>query len=235
MKRMSILEQLRQVLGKKQRISYSVQQLLYRLSLEQDLRHFENRDKSPIPSVSVTDLVSCSMRYHLVRMYPELKFQMNYHPTLILGRLLHVGLDAVLREYWRDAEFEKPIEKIISLDDGRVVRIAGIVDAYLPDESLVVEFKTSRADHDLPLQHHVLQLQIYMNILEAEKGLLFYINPDRIAEYSIDKALDDWELQQLVNETLGNTKHPRWGEWECSYCIFNIMCPFKKQNNKWRR
>lgn len=232
---MAIRELLRSVLARRSPASYSVQELLYRTALQQELRHFENRDKGPIPSVSVTDLVGCSNRYHLSRKYPEMKIQMNYMPILVLGRILHAGLESIIKEHWTDVELEMPVEKIISLDDGRVVRVAGIVDAYIPDESMIIEFKTSKADHDLPLQHHVLQLQIYMNILEAEKGLLFYINPDRIAEYSIDKALDDWELQQLVNETLNNTKHPRWGEWECSYCIFNIMCPFKKQNNKWRR
>jgi len=229
-----IVNVLKNVLEKRRIIGrYSIQELLYRIALEQELQHFENRDKGPIVSVSVTDLVACSQRYHFVRRYPEIKIQMNYNPILVLGRILHVGLETIIRSQWHDVETEKPIEKIISLDDGRVIRVAGVVDAYVPGESLVIEFKTSRADHELPLQHHVLQLKIYMNMLQAEHGLLFYINPDRISEYAIDNSIDDWQLQALVNETLNNQRHPRY-DWECNYCPYSIMCPYKKLN-KYKR
>jgi len=232
---MAILESLRSALARRSVVSYSVQELLYRLALQDEISHLVRRDRGPVPCVWVTDLVGCSNRYHLARRYPELKIQLNYSPLLVMGRVLHIGLERILEEKWPGVQLEKPVEKTISLDDGRIVKITGMIDAYIPEEGLIIEFKTSRADHDLPLQHHVLQLQIYMNMLRAERGLLFYINPDRIAEYPVTKPIDDWQLQQLVQETLNNEKHPRWGDWECSYCIFNIMCPFKKQNNWWRR
>ena len=215
--------------------SLSVRDLLLRAALEEDLQHFEHRD-SGVVSVSVTDLVYCSEKYFMQMKYPELKIAQNHYPMLIMGRVLHRGLQEILTEYLHDfVEVEVPVEKSINIElNGlpQIVRVSGRVDALLKDDT-VIEFKTSRADHELPLEHHVLQLRIYMNITGRNRGILFYINPDRIAEYTITKPLDDNELQQLITETLANKKHPRWS-WECSYCPYNILCPHKVLQNRRR-
>ncbi len=236
---MSILNVLKELLSSKPVLTpdnFSLRDLLIKLALEEDMQHYEHRDKRAL-SISVSDLVYCSNKYRLGLKYPELKIAQNYYPTLILGRILHRGIEEVIKDRFHDfVVTELPIEKSITVDiDGltRVVRVSGRVDALM-NNYVVIEIKTSRADHELPLPHHVLQLRIYMNLLDKTKGLLFYINPDRIAEYWINEPLSDEELQRLVIETLENTKHPRW-PWECNYCPFNIICPHKRISNNVRR
>ena len=231
-----IVNVLRNALEKKRYTGrYSIQELLYRIALEQDLQHLEDRSQYNMVSISVTDLVACSHRYRLSMKYPELKIQGNYSPTLILGRVLHTGIESIVKKYWENARIEAPLEKIIMLDDARAVRIAGVADIVVEGDNgkIIIEIKTSRGDHETPLEHHVKQLQIYMNLSGAAKGILFYINPDRIAEYEVNEPLTDSELAQLVLETLLDKKHPRY-DWECNYCPYSIMCPYKKIN-KYKR
>ncbi len=210
----------------------SVQELIYRLNEEDYLSHLQGLGSKSIPTVSVSDLVYCSHRAYLSRRYPLVHAANNmYNSSGSLGRLVHLGLETLLKRYW-DVETEVHVEKIVTLDDGRAVKVVGRIDALrrIEDTIVVYEFKSSRGDHELPLEQHRLQLQIYMNIVGSTLGILFYINPDRIAEYTITEPLSDEKLKQLVMETLADERHPRY-EWECRYCPFSMMCMYKRINH----
>ncbi|HIQ03770.1 MAG TPA: CRISPR-associated protein Cas4 [Desulfurococcales archaeon] len=172
--------------------------------------------------VYVTDMVSCSQKRYYRLSYPELAF--SFEPVLVLGNLVHMGLEKLLEEegYKVEVEFEK-IFKI----NGVEFRVKGRVDAI--NSSEVVEIKTTRTDIKIPLEHHILQLQLYLNLLNREKGILIYITPERISEYQIDR--EELDVSRILLETIENTVHPRWS-WECKYCTYARICPYKVLSEK---
>ena len=109
--------------------------------------------------------------------------------------------------------------------DDREYVVKGRVDAWNPVSREVVEIKTARSSHGVPHEHHILQLQIYMEILGVDKGLLVYITPDRLLEYTVLKASVD--IEGFVRELVGDSVHPRW-DWECRYCVYSKLCPYRR-------
>jgi len=184
---------------------------LYERVLEEHRKRLEDMVNPKI--VYVTDLVSCSQKRAFRIMYPELTFK--FDPTLLLGELVHIGLEEILKEH--GFECEKDFSKTIS---GYEVR--GRVDAI--NDKCIVEIKTARSDKGLPHEHHIAQLQIYLNMLERDVGILVYVTPDRIAEYVVNR--DNIDVETLLKQTVENIKHPRY-EWECRYCIFSKICPYR--------
>jgi len=170
--------------------------------------------------VYVTDLVSCPQKRHYRMIYPELVF--HFEPIFILGNLIHLGLESVLKEEGYDIEVE--FEKIFNIE-GEEYIVKGRVDAI--SETEIVEIKSTRSDINIPLEHHILQLQLYLNLLNKEKGILIYITPERISEYQISKK--EIDITRLLMETVKNTIHPRWS-WECKYCTYAKLCPYKVVN-----
>ncbi len=190
-----------------------VMEKLYRRVLSDYREHFKDATNPNI--VYVTDMVSCSQKREFRIRYPELMFK--FEPAHILGDMVHIGIEGFLKEEGFQVEVE--FEKEISIDN-REVKIKGRVDAL--NENYVVEIKTARSDLGIPHDHHLMQLQIYLNILNREKGILIYITPDRIAEFSIEKTPID--LEKLVKETIENIKHPRYS-WECLHPNTLIFTP----------
>ncbi len=210
----------------------SLSDIIYRWNLG-DFVKYAVRDCPVKPCISVSDLVYCSQKYHLRRLYPEVVLADNlYAAWASFGRLIHSGVQALLRELGFRVEHE--VSKVLRVN-GVFVGVTGRLDALgnWKDKLTVVEIKSSRSDNELPKPQHILQLRIYMNLAKAQQGILLYITPDRIAEYTINEPISDAELEILVKETLENRKHPRY-PWECSYCPFSMMCPFKVSNNNHR-
>ncbi len=165
--------------------------------------------------VYVTDLVSCSQKRIFRQKYPELIFR--FDPIALLGILVHRGLEELLKEYG----FENEVEILREIEiNGKKYVLKGRVDSL--NETSVVEIKTARSDLGLPHEHHIGQLQIYLNLLNKDKGVLIYITPDRIAEFSIEK--EEININELLKETLENSKHPRWS-WECLHPDTLIFTP----------
>ncbi len=178
-------------------------------------------------TIYVTDLVSCSMKRIMRIRYPLLSFR--FEPPMILGDLVHAGLEKLLGEHgWRP---EVQIEKKVIIN-GEEYLLKGRADLvrYAPGSPShaeeVIEIKTGR---DLPLnephEHHVLQLKIYLYLLAAKRGYLVYITPERLVEFEIEPEPID--LETLVRETVYNEKAPRY-EWECRYCPYRRICPFAR-------
>ncbi len=167
----------------------------------------------------VSDLVSCSHKRLFRLRFPELQFR--FEPPSILGELVHRGLEDILTS--NGFEKEVSIEEKVEINGDKYV-VKGRMDAYSKDKELVVEIKTARSSQGVPHKHHIMQLQIYMEMVDAKEGLLVYITPDRILEYKVLRETID--LVELVKETINDTVHPRW-DWECRYCIYSRMCPYR--------
>lgn len=169
--------------------------------------------------IYVSDLISCSHKRVFRIKFPELQFR--FEPTMILGELVHRGLEDVLRK--KGFEQEVSIEKTVEIN-GKTYVVKGRIDAFNASDGVVIEIKTARSSQGVPHRHHILQIQIYMNMVDAKEGLLIYITPDRILEYKLIKETID--IDELVKETINDAVHPRW-DWECRYCIYNKMCPYR--------
>lgn len=169
--------------------------------------------------IYVSDLISCSHKRVFRIKFPELQFR--FEPTMILGELVHRGLEDVLRK--KGFEQEVSIEKTVEIN-GKTYVVKGRIDAFNASDGVVIEIKTARSSQGVPHRHHILQIQIYMNMVDAKEGLLIYITPDRILEYKVIKETID--IDELVKETINDAVHPRW-DWECRYCIYNKMCPYR--------
>jgi CRISPR-associated exonuclease Cas4 len=182
--------------------------------------------------VYVTDLASCSHKRVMRINYPLLSFQ--FEPQLILGELVHHGLQHILTSSGEGSwQAEVPIEEKLNID-GMEVILKGRADLVKYDENgvpvTVVEIKTARTlPEEAPLEHHVLQLRIYLQLLKAKQGILLYVTPERLAEYTVEPSPVD--VEQLVRETIYDMRVPRY-EWECRYCPYRKICPFSRRRER---
>jgi len=179
--------------------------------------------------VYVTDLVSCSHKRVLRQRYPLLSFR--FEPPLVLGDLVHAGLEAVLAGGGGGSGWRSEVEVSRSfVIDGEEYVLKGRADLVLYEDgkpSVVVEVKTARdLPENEPHPHHVGQLRVYMELLDAREGLLVYITPERLVEFPVERAPLD--LERMMRETLGDAARPRY-DWECRYCPFRRLCPYALQ------
>ena len=191
--------------------------IIYGLRLKDFMEKLEELKDPRI--IYVSDLVSCSHKRLFRIKFPELQFR--FEPPMVLGELVHRGLEDMLKE--RGFEQEVSIEKKVEIN-GETYIVKGRMDAFNRDDGVVIEIKTARSSQGVPHRHHILQIQIYMNIVDAREGLLVYITPDRILEYKVVKETID--IDELVRETINDVVHPRW-DWECRYCVYSRMCPYR--------
>ncbi|HIP85560.1 MAG TPA: CRISPR-associated protein Cas4 [Pyrodictium sp.] len=175
----------------------------------------------------VTDLVSCSHKRVLRHAYPHLS--LRFEPPLIVGDLIHAGLAKMLED---ENEWvpEYTVEKKFEIN-GTEYRVLGRIDLVKIDSNgkpiHVVEIKTGKElPQNAPLEHHVIQLQLYMNLLEVDKGSLVYITSDALVEYEFDRQ--PINILDLVRETINDSIHPRYA-WECRYCVYRKLCPYAKR------
>ncbi|RLE86321.1 MAG: hypothetical protein DRN04_19680 [Thermoprotei archaeon] len=65
-------------------------------------------------------------------------------------------------------------EKQIILEFPNGLKLAGTPDAY--NDEIVLEVKTVNKIPEKPYEHHVLQLNTYLNMLNYDLGLIIYIS-----------------------------------------------------------
>jgi len=168
--------------------------------------------------VYVTDLVLCTHKFHLKKIYPWLS--VTFEPITILGTIAHLGLGKLLSEKGIETEVEVSRDVII----GEVsYLIKGRVDALDRNNSIVIEIKTAKSTINSPREHHVKQLNIYLNLLNYEKGVLVYITPSKIVEFNISREPVDFEHE--IKDLIEDKHHPKYS-WECNYCHFSKLCPY---------
>jgi len=190
--------------------------IIYRAFVSEQLAKLEEARREDV--LYVTDLVVCSHKLRLRHMYPELT--VNFDPLAITGSLIHIGVEKYLANQGFTVEYS--VEKEFEVD-GRKYVLKGRVDAYHPGEGIVVEVKSSKSPQGKPLEHHVLQLQIYLNLLEARQGILVYITPEAFLEYSVER--EKLNVKSLIRAVISDEVHPRWS-WECKYCVYRRLCPY---------
>ena len=171
----------------------------------------------------VTDLVRCPLKREFESAFPELAAQEVFKPSLVLGRLVHMGLQAALKsEMGEGVEVEVEKSRDVVLPDGSKVELRGRIDAIV-GKNVGVEIKYARADIGIPLQHHVDQAKIYNWLFDLERTSLVYVTPDRVTEFKVEERADVAE----VVERILSTEAPRY-DWECTYCHFSVLCPKKR-------
>jgi hypothetical protein len=89
--------------------------------------------------------------------------------------------------------------------------------------------KTSKSALNLPREHHVRQLNFYLEITGFRNGVLVYITPEKILEYEVLKQ--PLNIENEVIELLNNEHHPRY-TWECGYCTYRKLCPYFSQQRE---
>lgn len=192
------------------------------------VEHIMHMQKKQSDTIYVTELIACPLKPEYEKQFPELALaSIVATPSTILGDIVHKGmrefLTNIAKEHNATISFEVEAEKQV-----KTFKIKGRADAILEDNGTrtVIEIKTSRTDKYIPMDHHKQQLRIYMWLFGAQNGKLVYITPDRISEYDITNPASDNEVQKLVEEYINKTRIPRY-QWECTYCPYNVLCPYK--------
>jgi len=175
-------------------------------------------------SASVTTILHCYTRARFDKKY-GLYRPIPTNINTLLGLLFDFTIKVVLQGYPPpDHHYVKEYED----SDGNKYTIHAGPDVVLGDE--VVELKyTSMPLEKIPLEHHELQLKIYMNILD-KSGRLVYLTPYGVREiyYSREEALTDREVAELARQFFIEKKSPRY-DWECQYCLYKSLCPLYRK------
>ena len=177
--------------------------------------HLENR-------IHVHDLVRCKHKSELETLFPETASTLS--PILFLGEAVDEFVKMLVVTY-KDKLFEKletttgEFEKTVNFN-GKEITIIGRPDILLEDS--VIEIKYSRTPEDKPLEHHINQLKIYMFLTNKNKGVLVYFTPRGLREFTFEEEVKEDFIHSIL-ETWGS---PRY-EWECQYCNYKEICPYR--------
>ncbi|MEM4976110.1 MAG: CRISPR-associated protein Cas4 [Desulfurococcaceae archaeon] len=202
-----------------------VTRLIYEKVVNEQISRIEELKNPGI--IYVTDLVFCTHKFHLKKNYPWLSI--SFEPSAILGSIAHWGLERVLAEKGLVAEFDVQTEVEVQ---GKKYLLKGRVDAIDVSNRVVIEVKTARSAVNLPKEHHVKQLNIYLNMLKYEKGILVYITPIKLVEYVIETS--SLSLEDEIRDLIEDKYHPRY-PWECKYCEFSKLCPYYQEAEEWEK
>jgi len=153
------------------------------------------------------DLCRCSKLREYEQQFPDIAKSRRAEPAIILGELVHLGMENILTP-------AKSYYKVI--DDLKVI-ISGSPDFIY--NNCPVELKYQRYPVKQPKEHHLLRIRLYMWLMDVSVGYLFYITPKKISEFQITQPLDDDAVRNLVTIEYS----PRFG-WECKFCPFAKIC-----------
>ncbi|MGC9190204.1 MAG: CRISPR-associated protein Cas4, partial [Conexivisphaera sp.] len=97
------------------------------------------------------------------------------------------------------------VEKEVALDLGNGVSLSGRVDIILAEvggRRVIVEVKSASRIPEAPQEHHLLQLQIYLNALNVEDGVLLYWDKRRGRLATFDVRRDPKYLGRAAERAL---------------------------------
>ncbi|MDT7887559.1 MAG: hypothetical protein RQ885_01115 [Desulfurococcales archaeon] len=175
----------------------------------------------------ITDLVRCPLKREYEIIYPEISLSSIFSPSAIMGDLIHAGLEEMIKNRSGLGVVLTEVEgsKKIVLPDGREVEVRGRCDIILEmeGERIGVEIKSAKSDAKIPLEHHIDQVRLYNWLFNLRKSYLVYITRERITQYPIEqRATEDEVVTRITSRS-----YPRY-LWECRYCNYSVMCPYKK-------
>ncbi|MEM0227714.1 MAG: PD-(D/E)XK nuclease family protein [Ignisphaera sp.] len=201
--------------------------LLYSWRIAEAKKRLEGKLSNEIYA---TDLIYCPLKYRYQRTYSELALGTAFNPVTLYGEIIHQGLEKLLSILFGEdnvrveVEYEKNIQLDLDKNTYAYV-IKGRIDAIVGD--YIIEIKSGSSDRNLPYEQHIIQARIYMWLSNLDKAILLYVTPNRIVEYQITGTMSDKEITELVKSIITGQPAPRY-IWECKYCIYSILCPFKR-------
>jgi len=196
-----------------------ITELLYRLRKEEFLKH-----KREANVYWVSDLIKCPIKREFEIKYPEIALTNIYSPYYILGDLIHKGLESIVSENL-GAQVEVEKSRDVQLSNGKKVVVKGRIDCIITTEEgekVGIEIKSARADIGIPQQHHIDQVKIYNWLFDLSRSILIYVTYNRVTEYEITERASMEEVIYRIEDR----RAPRY-PWECNYCIYSILCPYK--------
>ena len=172
--------------------------------------------------IHVSEVVGCLRRSY----YYRKKF-LSISPanTLkLLGDSLHNAFQEVLRREGYEIEYEVGIQL-------PQIRLVGHIDAYHPEKSVVLEFKTTNNIPEEPYETHLRQASIYKELVNAKHCYLIYIsrNDGRVRVFKVNnsKGVIRWAVERAkqLYEALVSDNPPS-GEQNnyCQWCEFRLNC-----------
>ena len=164
----------------------------------------------------VHELCECAKKRGMRELYPELNTSHAYEPAIMLGELVHLGVESLTHSEKEVVKFRDVETKI------GTVRVAGTIDIYYPEENTVVDIKYARKlGNNMPLKRHKLQVSLYAWLANAKYGEIWYITPEGIRTYGLIKPANEATAKHLIEYP----KTPMWPKWECKYCPYTKICP----------
>ena len=205
-------------------------ELIYRWRIERLRRHSREESK-----IYITDLIRCPQKRDFELKFPELIYYDLVSTPAILGEIIHIGLESIVKEMYNKKDrvlIESEFSKKLKIN-GKEYEIVGRPDIVIiggEGNKLIIEIKSAKSDMNIPYEHHILQTKLYMWLLNANEGYLVYITPERVCEYSISSLdknfLSDDDVANMIKELLEKKNVPKY-KWECKYCKFSSLCPYK--------
>jgi len=188
------------------------------------LKHLRVPDRN---SIHVSEVVGCLRKAWLNRKYGDLK-NLNHLSNskcviLGLGFASHFVLEQALRE------LGYVTEKPVTVEFPNGLKLIGTPDAY--NDKVVLEVKTVNKIPDYPYEHHILQLNAYLNILNYDSGLIVYIckKDGRVKIYEIRRDMRKYvqilerakKLYYHISKDIPPEPEP---SHLCNYCEWKLYC-----------
>ncbi|PWV37632.1 MAG: CRISPR-associated protein Cas4 [Desulfurococcaceae archaeon] len=201
---------------------FDVVSILYRVRREMR----EERKREP-HIYWITDLVRCPLKREYEEIYPEISLSSLFSPSAIMGDLIHIGIEEIFRRELSNAVVLTEVEgsRRLSVPEKGDVEVRGRSDVIIEigGARFGVEIKSARSDTKIPLEHHIDQVRLYNWLFNLNLTYLVYITHERITQYPIDqRATEEEVISRIMSKT-----YPRY-QWECKYCDYAVLCPFKK-------
>ena len=171
----------------------------------------------------VHELCECSYKRKMRQRFPEIERAETYNPRFAVGQLIE---EALKSRFQNKGSHIYTKELVVN---GKTYVISGMIDIIDPESKTPIEVKYQTYLQGKLYEHHVLQLRLYMWLVNAKRGELLYVSPEGLKSYIVRKPLTDREVIRLIQEE----KAPRWNEWECYCCPYQQFC--SKSNCKHRK
>jgi CRISPR/Cas system-associated exonuclease Cas4 (RecB family) len=171
--------------------------------------------------IHVSEVVGCLRRSYYYR-----KRFLSISPSNAL-KLLDDSLHSAFQEVLRREGYEVEYEVGIQLPQFKLV---GHIDAYHPEKSILLEFKTTNNIPEQPYETHLRQASIYKELVNAKHCYLIYIsrNDGRVRVFKVNnsKGIIKWAVERAkqLNEALIRDEPPNPEGNTCQWCEFRLNC-----------
>ena len=178
-------------------------------------------------TVHVGEVVQCLRKSWFNRKYGDVR-NLNHlsdSKCVILG--LGLASHFVLEEALRELGYVT--EKPVTVEFPNGLKLIGTPDAY--NDKVVLEVKTVNKIPDYPYEHHILQLNAYLNILNYDSGLIVYIckKDGRVKIYEIRRDMRKYvqilerakKLYYHISKDIPPEPEP---SHLCNYCEWKLYC-----------